>query len=120
MLYYIIAIVVILILYNYYDTGRFEGYKNLNKTVIYWFHRPSCPHCVKMEGEWNKLTKSGLSDTTFELIDVNTADEKNNVLAADYGVESVPHIVKVLPNGKREVYNGSRTATAMKEWVLKK
>ena len=118
MLYYIIAIVLLWMIFTYYNRCS-EGYENKNKTVIYWFHRPKCPYCEQMKDEWTSLTKSGLPDNKYKLIAVNTADSSNNTVAADFGIESVPHIVKVLPDGSRAVYSGNRTAADMKKWALK-
>jgi thiol-disulfide isomerase/thioredoxin len=84
-------------------------------TTVYWFYRPGCPHCDNMKGEWSKMKKS--LPSKYNVIDVNTSLPENQKLSQQYNVQGVPHIVKVSASGQ-SVYNGKRTASEMKQWVM--
>jgi thioredoxin-like negative regulator of GroEL len=84
--------------------------------MVYWFYRPGCPHCDNMKDEWAKMKKS--LPSKYNVVDVNTSLAKNQKLAKQYNVQGVPHIVKVNSAGQ-SVYKGQRTASAMKQWVMK-
>ena len=87
-----------------------------DNNIVYWFHRPGCPHCDNMKGEWGKMKRS--LSSKYKIIDVDTTLPQNTQLANRYRVNGVPHIVKVSSSGGQSVYNGNRTADAMKQWVI--
>ena len=70
-----------------------------------------------MIDEWIKMKKS--LPSKYKVVDVNTSLPKNGQLANQFGVNGVPHIVKVSSSGKRYVYNGYRKATDIKHWIEK-
>ena len=83
-------------------------------TKVYRFYRPTCPYCVNTQDEWNRFKRL----CTYKLItpiDINmdNASEHEMRLADNFGVEGVPYIVKVLPNGYRTVHNGERSAEGL-------
>jgi glutaredoxin len=86
-----------------------------NGSTVYWFHRPGCPHCVNMKGAWESLVRQ---IPKHNLVSVNTALPQNKALSNKYGVNGVPHIVKVDAHGNQSVYKGNRTTADMKNWVL--
>lgn len=83
---------------------------------VYLFHRPNCPHCVKMKPDWDRMALSNFP-SNYTIHTINTTDPLNQGLAKKYGVSGVPHIVKATSTGYT-VYQGARTADAMKAWIL--
>lgn len=115
----VVYIVVILILINYLIGSKSsccEGMSD-NKITAYWFHRPGCPHCDRMESAWGKL--SPLLPANYSAVAVNTTKSSNKALASKYNVSGVPHIIKVDAKGKLiSTYNGDRSTSDMKKWIL--
>lgn len=89
-----------------------------NRKKIYWFHKPSCPHCVKMEDNWNNLVKLYRKD--YDFVSVDTSRENPESIFIPY-VNGVPTILLI--NGslnkssKIHKYNGSRTTEDMLKWI---
>jgi thiol-disulfide isomerase/thioredoxin len=85
------------------------------RTRIYWFHRNSCPACMSMKPEWIKF-ENLTNMSMIKTIRVETDDPRNQKLAENFQVSSVPHIVKV--HGEiREVFKGDRTAGQLLSWA---
>ncbi len=104
----LVILVILTALYLFYGKEK--------KETIIWFHRPSCPHCVKMQGEWNKFVKQANIDLQdVEIKDVNI--EKDPVTAEKFHINSVPHIIKIKSCGKQIVYDGDRTAKTLMEFA---
>lgn len=113
-LYQVIKILIILLLiYAIYPPDKTERFKN--KTTVYWFHRPGCPHCENMKNEWNQLTR--VVSKKYKMKAINTSIPRNAKLAKKYGVQGVPHIVKTKGGSKYNVYQGNRSVVDMKTWV---
>lgn len=83
---------------------------------IMWFHSTQCGHCINMEPEWDSFCESMVGSKVVTT-KVNTA--KNPALAAKYKIAAVPTVVKV-SDGKKTVYEGPRTAPALKAFAAKK
>jgi thioredoxin-related protein len=97
--------------------GRHHKQSRVKKTIIHWFYRPGCPHCDNMSNDWYALTNCRLPKK-YKLVGVDTTLEKNKSLAEKYNVSGVPHITKTLPCGTVQIYNGTRTKNAMRQWIL--
>lgn len=107
------AVILFTYMYNNIPTSSVSQH-----TIIYWFHRPSCPHCENMKDEWEKLEKMMVNKKKYKVYAINTTESKNEALVNKYKVQGVPYIVKVSPNNKTEVYKGNRIASDMFAWVL--
>ncbi len=103
---YIIAILIIIIAYLYRKAYAVD---------IYLFHKESCPHCVKMKGEWD-IFSSGQGFSMVQVHEFETSLDENKKIAKDFGVTTVPLIVAV-KNNRRYKYEGPRTAGSFKEWA---
>ena len=86
-----------------------------NGMTVYWFHRPGCPHCVNMKDAWYNLKQQM---PNHNLVSIDTSLPQNQALANKFGVNGVPHIVKVDSNGNKSVYKGNRSTADMKQWVM--
>lgn len=103
-----IILVVLVVLILFY---LFSGNSNKKETII-WFHRPSCPHCVRMQAEWDKFVQIAKIETPdVEIKEVNI--EEDPQMAKRYDITSVPFIIKIKPCGKQMVYDGDRTAETL-------
>jgi thioredoxin-related protein len=117
---YVIVIIVLLYILNRRKRCKSDGFGRTKDTeiiAVYWFHRPGCPHCDNMKDDWTKLTKIGLP-AKYKLIAVDTSVAKNKELADKHGVSGVPHITKIGHDGYIKVYNGDRSVSHMKHWIL--
>lgn len=102
-----IAVLIVVLLFVYVRCSSIK---------VYRFYRPSCPHCVSSQAEWDKFT----DDTRFMLvrpININLDKPDNATFAKNFAVSSVPTVIKVNTNGSSEKYNGDRTAAAYMKWV---
>ena len=93
-------------------------YKKGYGVTVYFFHRSSCPHSVKMYDEWdkfyNKAKYSG--DITAYKISTESTNPNDKALIKDFKIRGVPHIVKV-KNNMRTKYTGERSADKMYTWA---
>ncbi len=89
------------------------------RVTVFWFHKPGCPHCVNMAADWRALTRAGLPNK-YIFTPVDTSKAANQKLAAKFGVQGVPHIVKAdSKDNILSIYKGDRSVADMKKWVLK-
>ena len=51
---------------------------NYDKTTLVLYHSTTCPYCVRMKPEWNKLKQSWNNNSSVVLKEVNMKD-KNNI-----------------------------------------
>lgn len=108
-------IIILILLYIIFEFNQLEPFVNKkNKTIVYWFYRPGCPHCDNMKHAWQML-KHEVSPK-YILKEINTSLPRNQHLANKYDVEGVPHIVKVNYKG-HVVYSGDRSTEDMKKWI---
>jgi hypothetical protein len=93
-------------------------HKNYSKKII-WFYRPDCSYCRQMEPEWNKFQFKAVF-TMFPPIEakkVNINEVQNYALSQNYGVNSVPFIVKLGRDGIRNTYDGERISDDIFKWA---
>ena len=111
------VIIILILLYIIYGFNQLEPFvdNNSKQIIVYWFHRPGCPHCDNMKHAWQMLKKE--LPPKYLLKDINTSLPRNNELADKYKVEGIPHIVKV-KGSKYVVYSGDRSTSDMKKWVI--
>jgi protein disulfide-isomerase-like protein len=88
-----------------------EGFDAADKNLVLYF-APWCGHCKTLKPEWAKLEKEGIKGVTIS--SVNADEEKEKVEEA--GVEGFPTII-LYNKGKKEVYNGPRTAEDISKWA---
>lgn len=88
----------------------------MSKTV-YWFYRDTCPHCVDMKPEWDKFEYQCMF-SNIRPVRIDITDSRNQNIVDQYGVESVPTIIKI-ESGMGIVYNGNRTSQDLYEWVTR-
>jgi hypothetical protein len=106
---FIVAIVVLFIMIIYL-------YREAYATRIYRFHRPGCSACEAMTKEWTLFKSSTYG--MIKVIDVDTSKAENELISNDFGVDTVPTIVKV-NDDMRTAYTGERTSAAISEWANK-
>lgn len=82
---------------------------------VYWFYSPGCPHCSNMRHEWDNF-KIKCMLTTIQPIEIDTTDPENELISNDFGVQGVPHIVKLV-NGERIIFDGNRTSEELLSWA---
>ncbi len=93
-------------------------HRNYSKKVI-WFYRPDCGYCRQMEPEWEKF-QFRAKFTIFPPIEVkkiNINEERNFDIAQNYGVNSVPFIVKLENDGVRNIYGDERISDNIFKWA---
>jgi thioredoxin-like negative regulator of GroEL len=103
---FIIATIVIILLAYLTFGNTISCFSSSNKTII-WFYRPGCGHCTNMSPEWDKFTILA-KNLDIQLQKVNTVE--NPKMAAEFKVNGVPYIVKVVNGVQTAVYQGNRTA----------
>jgi thioredoxin-related protein len=82
---------------------------------VYLFHRDTCPHCVRMKGEWKKF-KNRCTFSMIKPIEIDISDDANKDICDKYNVKSVPTIIK-LDNGMPIIYDGERLSTDIYNWA---
>ena len=109
----IALIIVLLFIISEICKNESESFSDM--VHVYWFHRPGCGYCTKMKNDWIKLKK--IMPDNYMMHDIDTSLPQHAELSKKYGVNGVPHIVKVI-NGKHSVYNGNRSTYDMKRWLV--
>ena len=91
-----------------------SGSGSNSDVMVYWFMRPTCPYCTRMQSAWDQINVP-------EPYKKKTIDIGDNPAMADkYGVKSVPHIVKQYPSGHTSVYEGDRSTQSLNKWIMNK
>lgn len=88
-----------------------DSMKNKGSKIIY-FYRPGCPHCQRFNDQWDRFSE--LVPNDINVLKVNT--ELQPRLAQQFGVTSVPYIVKETSKGV-DVYRGQRRPEALIQWA---
>jgi hypothetical protein len=107
-LYIIVIIVLIIILYRCYCVH------------VYRFYSDTCPHCVNSKSEWMSFQRSAGWNIMTHNVNVacDLGDKYMSELYAYGGRSGVPKIVRVMPCGKIEIYDGPRTAESLLRWCM--
>jgi len=69
-----------------------------------------------MENDW-EMAENKLLSTSIKMIRIDANEPQNKKMKANFKIETVPHIVKVFPNGTRSVYKGKRKCNDIIEWA---
>ena len=91
--------------------GFREGADGGSKKVIY-FHMEGCPHCVKLNPEWNKFAaEAKIKTEKFE-------SKQKKELQKKFGVEGYPSVIMV-KDGKKvaELAPDARTKAGLNDFV---
>lgn len=97
------------------DSHYLEGFMNktINKKTFVFFKMNGCPHCEKMQGEWNKFVSNNRTGVpTMEL-----EASANQKLAEKYGVQGYPTLLMVDANGVLANFEGERNAEAFETFA---
>lgn len=103
-------VIVFLICVVWYLYGRQDRLK------VYWFHKPGCPHCDKMESEWSGV-ESHVWGPNIQVKRVDTSKPKYSKVSNNFNIKGVPQIIKVRANGMRYTYEGERTTQKIIDWI---
>ena len=97
-----VAVVVLVVLYIFI---------RLHSVTVYRFYKPSCPHCVNSQAEWDNF-KSKCMWKLIRPVDVNLENKGNQKMAAKFQVKTVPKVVKVDTKGVITEYPGNEIGRA--------
>lgn len=107
------VVIILLVIVFISGCGWWMSEPGPHSCTIWWFHRPSCGYCVKMSDEWDAFVALKPSYITTKKVDT----AKHPRLAREYGVTTVPHIVKE-KYGRKSVYKGPRKADDFLRWSM--
>lgn len=107
----LLVAVSVYIIWNLYD--NYEGFSG-DKPVIMLFHLPTCGYCIDMMPEWDKFQKDHQNDPNIKVVKINGA--KDRELTEQYGINSFPTVI-LNKDGDSQVYQGERTADALKNFI---
>ena len=85
----------------------------MSNTKVELYYAEWCGHCNKFKPEWEKFKKNAL-DGGIKTNEYEAEKDKTKVEEAN--VSGFPTIIITI-NGKKEDYNGPRTAEALMEYV---
>jgi glutaredoxin len=89
--------------------------KSSNNVKIYWFYKPNCKFCKKMEDEW-KTVELKITDK-YCAIKIDVSKPEYFKMRKNFDVKTVPQIVKVDNIGNRYMYDGKRDHKKILEWI---
>jgi thiol-disulfide isomerase/thioredoxin len=96
--------------------------QNPNETKVYNFNTSWCGYSVRFQEEWNKFADEIAKKNNVvpvKVYDIKCDNASNESMCRDYEVPGFPTVI-LEKNGKRETYNGPRTADSLLEAVQKK
>lgn len=109
----LLVAVVLFVAWNLYQ--RYEGFdSDSDKTMVVLFHLPGCGFCKDMMPEWNKFQKAHEDDAKVEVKKVDGSQQPD--AAEKNGVNGFPTVIK-FKDGKKEVFEGERTAEALEGFL---
>lgn len=97
------------------DSHYLEGFmnKNITKKTFVFFKMNGCPHCERMQGEWNKFVSNNRTGVpTMEL-----EASANQKLAEKYGVQGYPTLLMVDQDKVLATFEGERKAEAFETFA---
>jgi len=118
----VLALVVLYILFIFFKKMRWivgnnsylEGLISSDKTFVF-FKMNGCPHCVKMEPEWEKFKKVCPSSIKTKTLEAGA----NKKEAKEYGVSGFPSLLMVSGGKVIDTYNGERNSEGFSKFVSK-
>lgn len=106
----IAVLVFVILLYKYVLQPRFknEAFEDFAPVTVNTFFMPGCGHCTAFKPEWKKFCENKPSYVKTN----EYSSDKNMDKCEEYNVSGFPTII-LERDGKREQYNGERTADAL-------
>jgi thiol-disulfide isomerase/thioredoxin len=91
---------------------------------VYFFHVDWCPHCKTAKTDWNSFKDEydgkSVNGQQVECIDLNCTDETDpdvrNKLS-DFKIKGFPHVVLVLADGSRVVFDAKITKASLEQFI---
>ena len=93
------------------DSQYLEGF--MDKKTFVFFKMNGCPHCVKMQGEWDKFVSNNRSGVATKQLEASA----NQALAEKYKVQGYPTLLLVNGDKVLATYDGERKAEAFESFV---
>tara|TARA_B100000963_G_scaffold348556_2_gene356327 strand:- start:6964 stop:7389 length:426 start_codon:yes stop_codon:yes gene_type:complete len=93
------------------DSQYLEGF--MDKKTFVFFKMNGCPHCEKMQGEWNKFVRNNRSGVATKELEASA----NQALAEKYNVQGYPTLLLVNGDKVLATYDGERKAEAFESFV---
>ncbi len=127
----LVIVLMIVLLYMYMEglkndaNVRLFAVKQPGTPLVIWFHKETCPWCVKMKEEYMRFKRNMRSSgAAFVEIELNKLKEKFDKVTQDFymalfnsGPQTVPYVIAVY-KGQIYPYNGDRTAADLEKWVM--
>lgn len=101
--YAVLVLLIIIIIYLYRETYY---------TRVFYFYKPKCPACEDKRPIWETFSR----ESSIIATSINTELPANKEICDNFGVRTVPHLVKV-KNNIRTVYEEYWNVAALKDWL---
>lgn len=95
------------------DSHYLEGLSG--KRTFVFFKMNGCPHCEKMQGEWNNFVSNNNSGLATKELEAT----KNHKLAEKYGVQGYPTLLIVEGDSVVATFDGERNVANFQKFALK-
>ncbi len=89
-------------------------YREVYSTKLYFFYKDTCPYCKDIKEAWNKFTPE-CGWFQYKVYTINSAHSPQ--LADKFGVNKVPTIFKLNPDGSRVDFTGEHTMEALRKFA---
>ena len=93
------------------DSQYLEGF--MDKKTFVFFKMNGCPHCEKMQGEWNKFVRNNKTGVATKELEASA----NQALAEKYQVQGYPTLLLVNGDKVLATFDGERKAEAFESFV---
>jgi thioredoxin-related protein len=90
-----IVYIIITVFLIYTIFGKQIRYGQHEKRAVFWFHRPGCPYCDKMENDWNQVKDQLSNDPMYNIQSIDISKPENSDIASAFNVTTVPQITKL-------------------------
>jgi len=107
-----------------YDT-EVRGVVNKGDVVFLKLFADWCPHCVKMQGDWDKLfaeyNGKVINDKVVHVLEMEEQNVNMKEYVKDHGeIEGYPTIVLLKSGESPNNFNGSRVYSGLKSYIMEK
>jgi hypothetical protein len=121
----LLSVVIVVLICLIYCKGRsIRSRLSTKSEQVLYFSRPGCGYCTKFNPTWdqfeNLVKLNGDLNKRFQLRKIDCTDPKTSALCVkerEYGMQGVPHIVRVLTNGEHIKFSADRTVENLMKFI---
>jgi hypothetical protein len=121
-----LVVAIMILLFVLYQSGTLQGFQDLSPSSpipsFTLYHMKGCPHCTDVLPDFNRMKASGVMLEDGRTVKINEYEQETpqgQAGVVENSIKGFPTFILKKINGENIPYEGERTVTGYKDFLMK-